>query len=314
MTRDTMTTTTHSDADSFDQDDTPRRSEPLSPPGGAESLFLAGLTTAQLSQEALFTSLQQLSTSNSINSTPLPFKFPSSVRSVSAASVRSAMTEDFQSCADFSTSDPTHIDLLFGPSSFDDEADLAPTPTASRDDIDDDDDDNNSDADTAFFSFFSPIKQHLQARSSASSHTSTSMPSKKKSRSTMPIEPTVPTTPTATVQEAGEEGADMDVAELVYGKAKHVWAWGKTLPLISIGLGMTEAVAQKAASMAGTDLEKLDKEIIHPRLVTLDSEFIAPVIKVVIEYARPIVLKVLSPFGLIKNEAENPELTAAVTP
>jgi hypothetical protein len=28
------------------------------------------------------------------------------------------------------------------------------------------------------------------------------------------------------------------------------------------------------------------------------------------DYARPIIIKVLSPFGLIKNEAENPELTA----
>jgi hypothetical protein len=296
MTRDTTTTT--SDADSFDQDDTPRRSEPLSPPGGAESLFLAGLTTAQLSQEALFTSLQQLSTSSS--STPLPFKFPSSVRSISAASVRSAMTEDFQSCADFSTD---NTDLLFGPSSFDDEADIAATtPTASRD-VDD-----NSDADTAFFSFFTPIKQQLQARSSSTSHSSSTMPSKKKSRSSMETESTVPPTPTTTVPE--EEGIDMDVAELVYGKAKNVWAWGKSLPLISIGLGLTEAVAQKAASMAGTDLEKLDKDIIQPRLVTLDSEFIAPVLKAVMDYTRPIIIKVLSPFGLIKNEAENPELTA----
>jgi hypothetical protein len=256
-----MTSNTINDLDSFDQEDeTPKISEPLSPAGGAESLFLAGLATAQLSKDALSTTLQ------------LAQKHPQSIferRSISAASVRSAMTDDFQSCADFSSDDN-----LFDPSF---------------------DDSDTHDDDTAFFSFFSPIKNPRSIMTSSSSR-------KKKSRAVVAEDPLSPSSP-PTVPEEG-----MDVAEHVYEKAKEVWAWGKGVPLVSIGFGITEAVVKKAVSMAGTDLEKLDRDI-KPQLANFDTEFINPAIKAVIAYAQPIIIKFLSPFGLIKNEAENPEMT-----
>jgi len=266
------------DIGSFDQeDDSPRTSEPLSPAGGAESLFLAGLTTSQLSKDAL---------SNTLH---LAHRFPPSVRSISAASVRSAMTDDFHSCADFSTDD----NLLFLDPSLDD-----------AEEEDNDDDDDLDDDNTAFFSFFTSRNRQQQARSVMTSGSNR----RKKTRGGAIMEPTA-TSPTALGHIIVPEEADPDMAGKVYEKAKDVWAWGKTVPLVSIGLGISEAVAQKAASMAGTNLEKLDRDFIKPQLVTLDAEFLAPVVKAVVEYAKPIVIKFLSPFGLIKNEAENPELT-----
>lgn len=254
MIRDTI-----SEMESFDQDDTPAECQPpLSPPGGAESLFLAGLATSKISADALSFKLRHAQ------------KYPTSIdkRSISAASIRSVLTDDFQSCAEFS------------------------------DDLELFSDDEQEDDETHFFSIF---------RRPTSSMSTSVKSSKKSPKAVTPVAPTT----------APKEG--MDVAEQVYEKAKGVWAWGKGTPIISIGFGITEAVVGKAVSLAGTDFEKLDKEI-KPHLATLDHDIINPAIKKVVgvvigaagkteDILKPIMIKILSPFGLIKNEAENPELT-----
>jgi hypothetical protein len=255
--------------DSYDQDETPLEGQPpLSPAGGAESLFLAGLATSKISADAL---------SNRLRLVQMYPDSDENKRSVSAASLRSVLTDDFQSCAQFSDSP----DFPF---------------TDDEDDLDDDDT-------TSFFSIFkSPIKKMSTSTSSYANAT-------KKAAKTESVAPT----PAA----AKEEG--MDIAEQVYEKAKGVWAWGKGVPLISIGFGITEAVVGKAMSVAGTDFETLDNQI-KPQLEKFDHDVVDPAIKAVIGavmnaasksegFVKPIVIKILSPFGLIKNEAENPELT-----
>ncbi len=254
MIRDTI-----SEMESYDQDDTPTEGQPpLSPAGGAESLFLAGLATSKLSADALAMKLRLMQ------------KYPTSIekRSVSAASIRSVLTDDFQSCAEFS------------------------------DDLEIFTDDEPDDDETHFFSIFRRPNSNMSASTKSSKKAPT------------PVAP-VPLTPSP------KEG--LDVAEQVYEKAKGVWAWGKGTPIISIGFGITEAVVGKAVSFAGTNFEKLDKEI-KPHLANLDHDIINPTIEKVVgvvlgaagkteDILKPIMIKILSPFGLIKNEAENPELT-----
>ena len=256
MIRDTI-----SEMESFDQDWTPTEGQPpLSPAGGAESLFLAGLATSKISADALSTRLRQA------------HKYPQSIdkRSVSAASIKSVLTDDFQSCAEFSDD----LDLLTDDEFLDDE--------------------------THFFSIF------RRPNSSMSSSVKSPKVAAK------PVTPPPKSAPPAPKEQ-------MEIAETVYEKAKGVWAWGKGTPIISIGFGITEAVVGKAVSFAGTDFEKLDKEI-KPHLATLDHDVINPTIKKVVgvvlgaagkteDVFKPIIIKILSPFGLIKNEAENPELT-----
>jgi hypothetical protein len=77
------------------------------------------------------------------------------------------------------------------------------------------------------------------------SSASTSSKTYKQAATTQPVEPT----PT---KEAG-----MGVAENVYEKAKDIWAWGKGVPLVSIGFAITEAFVGKAVNVAGTDFETL---------------------------------------------------------
>jgi len=259
-----MLRSTLSDIESVDdQDDTPSTSQPpLSPAGGAESLFLAGLATSEISAESLSLKLRQAR------------KYPSSsFGSRSAASVQSVLTDDFQSCAEFSD-DPDHFPIT---------------------------DDEDLDDDTTFFSLFSPKKSPRNM-------------AKSKSSTTTPMSSTTAAKPAPKPVKEG-----VDVAENVYEKAKDVWAWGKGVPLVSIGLGITEAIAGKAVSVVGTDFEKIDKEL-KPHLANLDHDIFNPAIEKVVtiflgaagkteQTLKPIVIKILSPFGLIKNEAENPELT-----
>jgi hypothetical protein len=132
------------DETSFDQDETPWEGQPpLSPAGGAESLFLAGLATSKISADALSTRLRQYT--GSIEK-----------RSVSAASIRSVLTDDFQSCV--------------SQQQYSDDVDSFPiTPIQSDDEHDDD---------TTFFSIFRTPSKKMSSSASTSS---------KKSK---PVEPT----------------------------------------------------------------------------------------------------------------------------
>jgi len=144
-------------------------------------------------------------------------------------------------------------------------------------------------------------------KSTTKTSTPTTVPAPKKELKTPP-----PTTTTT-------EELHPDAATHVYEHAKGIWAWGKGVPVVSTFLGVTEVVAGKVVQAAGTNLEEIDGTI-KPQLANLDTGVLNPAIATLVgvllsaagkteETVKPIIIMLLSPFGLIKNEAENPEVT-----
>jgi hypothetical protein len=126
------------------------------------------------------------------------------------------------------------------------------------------------------------------------------------------------TTKTTTASPTTEK--NLDPAMHVYDGAKGVWAWGKGLPIVSPFLGITEAVAGKVVGVVGTSLPDIDGKI-KPKLADLDGKLLNPAISAVVgvilgaldktgDIIRPVVHTFLKPFGLIKDKAENPEVTS----
>jgi hypothetical protein len=235
---------------------------PLSPARGAESLFLAGLATSNISANALASKLRQSHSS----------------------SASSAQSDDFATCAQNSD------DLFLLSISSDDDKNIP---------------DLDSDSDTESINTNTNMATKVSIDSTSKA---TKMPKK--------VDPKASTTAAST----GEEH-HMDPATHVYEKAKGVWAWGKGVPIISFGLGIAEAVAGKAVSVAGSSLEDVDSKMITPQLTKLDTGVLNPTIESIVamvlaaagkteDMIGPIIKTMLAPFGLIKNEAENPELTA----
>jgi hypothetical protein len=123
---------------------------------------------------------------------------------------------------------------------------------------------------------------------------------------------------TAAVPDSGT--MHIDAAEKVYDVAKDVWAWGKGIIVVSPFLGVAEGIAGKVVSAAsGETLESVDRHVTD-HIQGLDDKFLNPAISFIVqmvlnaagnteETLKPFIIKILTPFGLIKNTAENPELT-----
>lgn len=121
--------------------------------------------------------------------------------------------------------------------------------------------------------------------------------------------------PPPTVTE--DEPMKIDAAEAVYGKAKGILEWGKSVPVVSFFVGTSEAVAGKALGVVGTDLSSLDGKI-ESELTKFDTGVLTPAIsaiaKILIgvagkseETIKPIIEAILKPLGfLIKSEADEP--------
>lgn len=116
-----------------------------------------------------------------------------------------------------------------------------------------------------------------------------------------------------------EEQKHMDPAEKVYDTAKGVWAWGKGIFVFSPFMGLAEGVAGKVVSFAGSDLKEVDG-FFNEHLHQLDSKVLNPAIEAVVRtilatvnktenFVKPIVSTALKPFGLIKNQPKNKEVT-----
>jgi hypothetical protein len=116
-----------------------------------------------------------------------------------------------------------------------------------------------------------------------------------------------------------------NAAQVVYEKAKDIWSWGKGLPIVGFFEGVTESVAAKAVSIAGTSLEGIDSAV-KPHLAGLDTSYLNPAIEAIVKMIMGGVSKaetivgailpaVLGPVGLIeaekKDEETTPELTGA---
>jgi hypothetical protein len=111
----------------------------------------------------------------------------------------------------------------------------------------------------------------------------------------------------------------VDAAETVYDTAKGVWAWGKGVMIFKPFLGLTEVVASKVAGMVGSDLASVDGAFVH-KLHEIDDSMLNPAIAAILgallgaagkteDVLMPLVISILKPLGLIKDSAENPELT-----
>jgi hypothetical protein len=124
---------------------------------------------------------------------------------------------------------------------------------------------------------------------------------------------TKPTTSSTAAPPASDD-LKIDAAEVVYGKAKGIWAWGKTVPVVSFFVGTTETVASKALGVVGTDFAEIDGKL-SEELAKLDTGVLNPAIKKIAEVLisaagksedtlKPIIMAILKPLGLIKSEAQ----------
>jgi hypothetical protein len=127
---------------------------------------------------------------------------------------------------------------------------------------------------------------------------------------------------TKPVSDAQDDGAHFDLSQTMYGATKDVWAWGKTVAVVSNVLDLTEAVALKALDLTiHMDLVVLDEKI-KPQLKKLDDEVVTPAILAVWKVVEPalgkademvfkpimteVVPRVLGPLGFV-SEANKKE-------
>jgi hypothetical protein len=283
--------------DSYDDDSTASEAvpiddvkEPLSPPSGAESLFLAGLTASRLSASVVSeqVKINHRQRTQSMDS----FASFASFRSV-PSSTRSAATDDFMSCVG-SQNDLDELLLLDDLNSQQHQSrffKILEHEAEGADDTHDDIDTNDN-----------------MATTYVNSKYATSPATKAPLKST-----------TSSTSSSAEEGMKVDAAETVYGKAKDIWAWGKTVPVVSFFVGTTEKVASKALGVAGTDFGTLDSKI-AAELAKLDAGVLNPAIEAIVKAVvnaagksegtlKPFIISILKPLGMIKSEADesNPE-------
>lgn len=140
-----------------------------------------------------------------------------------------------------------------------------------------------------------------------------------------PIADVAPAAPTTTPVDSSstmneDKYMQIPVAEAVYGKAKDVLAWGKSVPIVSFFVGTSEAVAGKALGVVGTDLSQLDGKI-GSEVTKFDKGILNPAIqaiaKVLIgvagkseETIKPIIDAILKPLGMLiksKTNEQSPE-------
>ena len=140
------------------------------------------------------------------------------------------------------------------------------------------------------------------------------------------------TTSTKTAGTDSEEHPD--AASHLYEGIKDAWAWGKTLPVVSPFMGISEAFASKVIGVAGTDFEEIDTQL-KPKLSEFDVGVLNPALEKIIatllgafgkseDFIKPIIHLLLNPMTLIKKEEsktsvpskvpETPELTTKPAP
>jgi hypothetical protein len=73
----------------------------------------------------------------------------------------------------------------------------------------------------------------------------------------------------------------VNVAQVVYGKAKDIWSWGKGIPVVGFFEGVTESVATNVISIAGVSLSDIDNAV-KDVVTGLDISFLNPAIATVV--------------------------------
>ena len=78
------------------------------------------------------------------------------------------------------------------------------------------------------------------------------------------------------------------MAQNIYGATKDAWSWGKTVPVVSNVLGMTEFVALKALDVVAMDFVNVDDGI-KTQVEKLDDALLTPAISAVWGFVEPAV-------------------------
>jgi len=149
------------------------------------------------------------------------------------------------------------------------------------------------------------------------------MPSKKTSKKfdAAPVTATAVTAdpPIPATKKKEEDTPHFDVAQNVYGCTKDIWAWGKTVPIISNMLGLTESVTAKVLDITiHMDLPSIDQNVVVPNFKKLDDEVITPAIctiwgivnggvtkgdeMIVKPVMTQVVPRILGPLGFLEDE------------
>lgn len=268
---------------------------PPSPPRAAERLFLSDLVTRSISAAALAQELHR----GGAHHRPQQHAASSSLWTGTSVN-----TGDFASAAGWVTA-VDDSDSIFGES--------LPPISASSDTLTipfaESDDDDDSNYDNIFKKDVLSRNYDLSEVNEDTFHDSkmaTVTPSKAKAPAPTKFFPT-------------EAPTHVDAAEKVYDTAKGVWAWGKGMTVIKPFLGLAEGVAGKVVGIAGSNLSSIDGAVVG-QLHSLDDKMLNPAIAAILgaflgaagkaeDILKPIIVAILKPLGLIKNSAENPELT-----
>jgi len=133
--------------------------------------------------------------------------------------------------------------------------------------------------------------------------------------------------PEITNMSTSTEEDHVNAAQSVYGTAKNVWTWGKSIPVIGFMEGVTEAVASKVVGLAGSSLEEVDNSLISPNLAGLDSAILNPVVETIVGYLMGGVSNVHGAVEFItggddkekeastkEEELKEPEITSTTAP
>ena len=301
--------------------DTPIKESIVSPPSGAESLFFSGLDTSSIDASTLS---EQLKHNNNTRTNRHHHQQQRNVHSGSMTK-GSISLDDFLSCIENADDDETDdsFDTCTGTyenlSSFNNSSN-SPIITHSPHSMETIDNSSNNSSNI------------IMATKTKKSKATTASSKKVFPADTADAAPTktatpAPATPTPPVVDGDQ--MKVDAAEIVYGKAKDILAWGKTVPVVKFFVGTSEAVAGKALEVVGTDLSTVDGRI-GSELTKFDGSILNPAItaiaKVLMNVAgkseetfMPIITAMLSPLGMMKSKAneqtpeahvETPEVTA----
>lgn len=272
---------------------------PVSPPRAAERIFLSDLTSQNIAACDLAEQIHRSGSSS--KSSQHSYRH----RSVSLSIATSA------SKADWVSATGTDDDSLFSNSAATPK--LQPTSTRTTDTIPSPFSSTEStDEESAYENFFKKDVLSRKIRDISEVDEETYLDSDMAT-------PSSSTTSTPSKFFPTEAPQHLDAAEKVYDTAKGVWSWGKSVIVFKPFLGLTEVVAGKFVDMMGSDLASVDG-IVLDKLHEIDDSMLNPAIAAVLgallgaagkseDVLKPIIVSILKPLGLIKDTAENPEVT-----
>jgi len=133
--------------------------------------------------------------------------------------------------------------------------------------------------------------------------------------------PTPTTTTEIIVEKKDTEEPHFDIAQNIYGCTKDIWAWGKTIPVLSNVLDLTEGATAKVLDITiHMDLPSIDQDVVVPHAKKLDDVVITPAICAVWGIVCPavgmgeemivkpvmseVVPRILGPLGLLEKKME----------